>query len=128
MTAFMTPFKDQVFALLRIAVGFNFLTHGTQKLFGFPGAAVEAPSFILNIAGPIELVGGALIMLGLFTRWTAFLCSGLMFFAYWMGHGLNHPFPAINQGELAMTYSLLFLYYAANGPGIWSVDRMRAAR
>ncbi len=75
MTAFMTPFKDQVFALLRIAVGFNFLTHGTQKLFGFPGAAVDAPSFIINIAGPIELVGGALIMLGLFTRWTAFLLS-----------------------------------------------------
>jgi putative oxidoreductase len=127
MAAFMEPFVPQTYALLRIVSGLLFLWHGTQKLFGFPGGGPEgAPAFIIYIAGPIELVGGVLVMLGLFTRWAAFLCSGLMASAYWMAHGTNALFPILNKGELAALYCFVFLFIAANGPGIWSLDRTRS--
>jgi putative oxidoreductase len=80
---------------------------------------------VIYVAGPIELVGGALVMVGLFTRWAAFFCSGLMAAAYWMAHGLNAVFPIQNQGELAVLYCFVFLYIAANGAGIWSADGSR---
>lgn len=127
MAKFMAPYASQTYALLRIVTGFLFLWHGMQKLFGFPLAApAEAPPFILYVAGPIELIGGVLLVAGLMTRWAAFLCSGLMAAAYWMAHGLNHPLPIVNHGELAALYCFVFLYIAANGPGIWSVDSMRS--
>ncbi len=123
MATFLRPYEHQAYALLRIVAGFLFLWHGMQKLFGFPGEVpAGAPAFILYTAGPIELIGGALVMIGLFTRWAAFLCSGLMAFAYWMGHGLNALLPLLNQGELAALYCFVFLYIAARGPGIWSAD------
>jgi putative oxidoreductase len=81
------------------------------------------PAFIIWIAGPIELLGGFLVMIGLFTRWAAFLASGLMAFAYWMGHGTKALLPVVNQGELAVLYCFVFLFIAARGPGIWSVER-----
>ena len=126
MAGFMQRYQGETYALLRIMTGLLFVWHGTSKLFGFPTEApAEAPAFVIYVAGPIELVGGALVALGLFTRWAAFICSGLMAAAYWMAHGLNHLFPLVNQGELAALYCFVFLFIAANGPGMWSVEGAR---
>jgi putative oxidoreductase len=122
MATFMKPYEEQAYAALRIVVGLLFLWHGSQKLLGFPPASFEAPAFIIYVAGPIELVGGVLIAMGLFTRWAAFICSGTMAAAYWMAHGLNHVLPLVNGGELAVVYCFVFLFIAARGPGLWSVD------
>jgi len=126
MANFMRPYQEQAYALLRFVTGFLFLWHGMQKLVGFPGQMPPgAPAFVIWIAGPIELFGGALVMIGLFTRWAAFLASGLMAFAYWMGHGWRALLPVMNQGEIAVVYCFVFLYIAARGPGIWSLDSAR---
>ncbi len=119
---FMKSFTAQTYALMRIVVGFLFLWHGTQKLLGFPKAPPELPPLLLYIAGPIELIGGILVMLGLFTRWAAFLCSGLMAAAYWIAHGTKAFFPLVNGGELAALYCFVFLFMSAQGSGIWSAD------
>jgi putative oxidoreductase len=125
---FLRQHEPQTHALLRIVAGFLFLWHGMQKLFGFPGELpAGVPAFITWIAGPIELFGGILIMVGLFTRPAAFLASGLMAFAYWMGHGWRAPLPMVNQGELAALYCFVFLYLAARGAGPWSADAARGA-
>ncbi|MGH0033077.1 MAG: DoxX family protein [Myxococcota bacterium] len=121
----MRGFESQTYALLRIVTGLLFLWHGSSKLLGFPVPAPEAPAFVIYVAGSIELVGGVLVMIGLLTRWAAFLCGGLMAAAYWMAHGLNALFPIQNQGELAALYCFVFLCIAAKGPGIWSVDGAR---
>jgi len=128
MAAFMAGYERQTYAAMRIVAGLLFLWHGSQKLFSFPKEASEMPAFVQFVAGPIELVGGLLVMIGLLTRWSAFLCSGLMAVAYWMVHGLRHPFPLVNGGELAALYCFVFLYIAAAGPGIWSVDGARDTR
>lgn len=126
MAQFMAPYDQQSYAVLRMVSGFLFLWHGMQKLLGFPTAAPDGiPPLIIYVAGPIELVGGVLLLVGLFTRWTAFLCSGLMAAAYWMAHGTKHLLPLVNGGELAALYCFLFLFIAAKGPGIWSVDASR---
>jgi putative oxidoreductase len=123
---FMSVFSNQTYALLRIVAGLLFLSHGAQKLLGFPAPAPEGlPAFITYGAGLIELGGGALVMIGLFTPWAAFLCSGLMAAAYWMVHGTQHLFPIVNQGELAALYCFVFLFISAKGSGIWSVDHAR---
>lgn len=123
MAQFMAGFTGQTYALLRIVTGFLFLWHGTQKLFSFPVDAMEGiPAFITYGAGGIELVGGLLVMIGLLTRWAAFICSGTMAVAYWMAHGMNALFPIQNGGELAALYCFVFLYIAANGSGDWSLD------
>ena len=123
MPGFMASFNAQSYALLRIVVGFLFLWHGVQKLFGFPSPMPDGvPAYIIYIAGPIELVGGALVMTGFFTRWAAFLCSGLMAAAYWMAHGMKAPLPIQNQGELAVLYCFVFLLISSHGAGRWSVD------
>lgn len=123
MANFMRGYEAQTYALLRIVTGFLFLWHGMEKLFGWPGEVPEgAPAFVIWIAGPIELVGGVLVMIGLFTRWAAFLSSGLMACAYWMAHGTQALLPAVNHGEMAALYCFAFLYIAARGPGIWSVE------
>ena len=122
MSRFMQRFEEETYALLRIVTAFLFLWHGTQKLFGFPlPPHAGAPPFVIYIAGPIELLGGALVLVGLMTRWAAFLCSGLMAFGYWMAHGTNDLFPILNNGELAALYCFVFLYISAKGGGIWSV-------
>lgn len=126
MASFMKPYEAQTYALFRIVTGFLFLWHGSDKVLGFPKAPPpEAPPLILWVAGPIELIGGILVMIGLFTRWTAFLCSGLMAAAYWMAHGMKALLPSLNGGELAVLYCFAFLYIAARGAGIWSVDGVR---
>jgi len=126
MTAFLERHSEQAYALLRMVAGFLFIWHGTEKLLGFPiapGGAV--PAFVTWVAGPIELVGGSLIAIGLWTRWAAFICSGEMAVAYWSFHALRALFPLENRGELAILYCFVFLFVAARGPGIWSVDAAR---
>jgi putative oxidoreductase len=121
----VTPSKlnAEAYALMRIVSGFLFLWHGTQKLFGYPpGMPAGVPGFITYVAGPIELVGGALVMIGLFTRGAAFLASGLMAAAYWMAHGTKALLPMMNGGETAALYCFVFLFISTQGPGIWSVD------
>jgi putative oxidoreductase len=126
MEHFMKRYDAQAYALLRIVTGFMFLWHGSQKLLGFPGEApAGAPAFILYVAGPIELIGGILILIGLFTRWVAFLCSGLMAVAYWLAHGTQAFLPLLNGGELAVLYCFVFLFISAHGPGAWSIDGSR---
>lgn len=123
MLTFMKAFQPQAYALMRMVAGFLFLWHGTQKLLGFPIAMpMEAPAFIIYVAGPIELVGGLLVMIGLFTGAAAFLSSGLMAAAYWMAHGTKALFPLENGGELAALYCFVFLFISTKGSGIWSVD------
>ena len=126
MKSFMSKYSSCCYALMRIVVGFLFLWHGAQKLFGFPSAMPPGvPPFITYIAGPIELIGGILIMIGLFTPWAAFLASGLMASAYWIAHGTKALLPIQNDGELAVIYCFVFLFIAAQGSGIWSVDSLR---
>jgi putative oxidoreductase len=125
MPGFMSSFNRQSYALMRMVVGFLFVWHGAQKLFDIPTPMPPGvPAFIIFIAGPIELVGGALVMIGLLTRWSAFLCSGLMAVAYWMGHGTKALLPIQNQGELAVLYCFVFLLISTQGGGIWSVDEL----
>ncbi|BCS55388.1 DoxX family protein [Geobacter sp. SVR] len=128
MTWFMSKYSPQCYALMRIVVGFLFLWHGCQKLFAFPSPMPEGtPAFIIYTAGPIELIGGILVMIGLFTHWAAFIASGQMACAYWMVHGPRALLPLQNQGELAVLYCFIFLFIAAQGSGIWSIDAMRGA-
>ena len=118
--------EEQSYALLRIVTGFLFIWHGTQKLLNFP---VEFPyplNPLMYSAGTIEMVGGVLVMIGLFTRPAAFICSGTMAAAYWMAHGMNSVFPILNKGELAALFCFAFLYIAVRGAGIWSVDKRQA--
>jgi len=125
MRSFMSEYSTQCYFLMRVVVGFLFLWHGSQKLFGFPsGMPADVPAFITYVAGPIELIGGILIMIGLFTNWAAFISSGLMAFAYWMAHGTKALLPLQNNGELAVLYCFVFLFIAAQGGGIWSVDSL----
>jgi putative oxidoreductase len=123
MAAFMKPFAPQTYAVMRIIFGLLFMSHGLQKIFGlFGGAPADAPALVIYAAGGIELVAGALIAMGLFTRWAAFLAAGQMAAAYWMAHGMNAFHPIVNHGELAILYCFAFLFIASHGPGIWSAD------
>ena len=120
---FMKSFVAQTYALMRLVIGLLFFCHGTQKLFDFPSAlSFEGTPFVIYGAGSIECLGGLLIAMGLFTRWMAFVCSGLMAVAYWMAHGTKAFFPIDNGGELAALYCFVFLFMDAHGPGIWSLD------
>lgn len=125
---FMKRLEPQTYALLRIVTGFLFLWHGMGKLFGYPEPMPPGvPGFIIWVAGPIEFFGGILVMIGLFTSPAAFVSSGLMAFAYWMGHGFNALLPVINKGELAILYCFVFLFISSRGAGIWSVDGARSS-
>lgn len=125
MKSFLSAVNSHCYAAMRIVVGFLFLWHGAQKLFDFPvPMPAGVPAFITYIAGPIELIGGTLVMIGLFTRWSAFLASGLMAFAYWMAHGTKALLPLLNNGELAALYCFVFLFISSQGSGIWSVDAL----
>ena len=120
----LTQRAPQVRSLLRIVTGLMFMQHGTQKIFGFPAEA-RGPFEIasqMGIGGVLELVGGALIVLGLFTRPVAFLMSGMMAVAYFQFHAPSSPYPLVNQGELAALYCWVFLYLAFAGAGPWSLD------
>ncbi len=119
-------FDAQIYALFRIVPGFLFLCHGAQKLFGlFGGPSGEMPPALLYAAGGIEFVGGALVALGLYASWAAFICSGQMAVAYFMVHQSMGLLPIQNHGELAALYAFIFLLIAARGNGIWSLGPSR---
>jgi putative oxidoreductase len=120
----------RVLSVLRIVAAFMFMTHGTQKLLDFPVArASPTPLWsLIGVAGMLEMVGGALLLFGLFTRPVAFVLSGLMAFAYFLAHAPHGFWPIVNRGELAALYSFVFLYLAVAGGGAWSVDRLWASR
>lgn len=123
MQPFLSSYSSRGYALMRIVVGFLFLWHGVQKLFGFPpGMPAGVPAYIIYGAGPIELICGILVMIGLFTRYAAFLASGQMAAAYWITHGTHALLPIQNNGELAVLYCFVFLCIASQGGGIWSID------
>ncbi len=112
--------------MLRIVTGLLLLEHGTGKLLGFPHSLPfidKMPAGLLYFTGTIELVGGILITIGLFTRPVAFVLSGFMAFAYFMAHFPMSFFPAINMGEPAILFCFVFLYLAAAGAGHWAVDK-----
>ena len=118
-------------SLLRIVAAFLFMAHGTQKLFAWPVEEPREPAELLSlmgVAGVLEVFGGALLLLGLFTRPVAFLLAGEMAFAYFMSHAPRGFWPILNRGELPALYCFLFLYLAAAGPGPWSVDAARNRR
>ena len=112
--------------LMRLALGLLFLQHGSQKLFGVPGQAHAVASWLslFGLAGVLEFFGGALILLGLFTRPVAFILSGQMAVAYFMVHAKRAFWPLANGGELAVVYCFVFFYLSASGGGAWSLDRL----
>ena len=126
MERLLGRYSPYLYALLRIVAGLLFIQHGLQKLFGWLGAkgAVELMSQ-MGAAGIIEVVGGTLISIGLFTSPVAFLASGEMAVAYFQAHAPRGMWPIMNGGELAVLYCFLFLYFAAVGSGRWSVDSLR---
>jgi putative oxidoreductase len=110
-------------SLLRIVAALIFFAHGTQKILGFPPSDMTPPIFSLSwISGILELIGGALLILGLFTRPVAFVMSGLMAFAYWIVHAPQSPYPVVNGGDAAILYCFIFLYIVFSGPGPISLD------
>jgi putative oxidoreductase len=110
-------------SLLRIVAALIFFAHGTQKILGFPASEMHPGIFTLPwFAGILELIGGALLILGLFTRPVAFILSGLMAAAYWIAHAPNSPYPALNGGDAAILYCFIFLYLVFSGPGPISLD------
>ncbi len=125
---FLDNRAPQLLALLRIMAALLFMEHGLMKLFGFPGAQPGAPSplpMILVVAAVIEIGGGALIALGLFTRVAAFVCAGQMAAAYFIAHASQGMWPGLNGGDAAILFCFVFLYIAAAGPGAWSMDAKR---
>jgi putative oxidoreductase len=126
MPSTLTAWAPRVLSILRLVSGLIFMEHGTQKLLNFPAAESAPAIFSLSwIAGVIELICGALIALGLFTRPAAFLASGLMAFAYWIAHAPRDFFPVSNGGDAAILYCFIFLYLVFAGPGLWSIDAVR---
>jgi putative oxidoreductase len=121
----------RLLSVLRIVAAFMFIAHGTSKLFAFPPmpgqpAHTMAVTSLPGAAGAIELVGGTLVLLGLFTSPVAFLLAGEMAVAYFMVHAPNGIWPLVNHGELAVLYCFVWLYIWAAGPGPWSLDAMRS--
>ena len=119
-------------AALRIVAGYLFLLHGTAKLFGFPHVAMfdRLPVWsLLGVAGMLEVAGGALLIVGLFTRFVAFVVSGEMAFAYFLVHAPsgNVLIPILNDGEAAVLFCFIFLFLAVAGGGAWSIDAARGA-
>jgi putative oxidoreductase len=124
LNKFCSRWSPLLLSLLRIIAAFLFMQHGGQKLLGFPSALPNPPALfsLIGLAGILELFGGLLLLLGLFSRPVAFLLSGEMAFAYFMAHAPQGFWPLLNKGELAALYSFLFLYLAAAGPGPLSLD------
>jgi putative oxidoreductase len=123
-TELQTVWAPRALALLRIVAALLFMEHGTQKLLDFPPSDNPSPPLLslMGLAGVLELVGGILLVLGLFTRPAAFILSGMMAVAYWMAHAPQSVFPALNGGDAAILFCFVFLYLVAAGPGAWSLD------
>jgi putative oxidoreductase len=126
----LSTWSPQARALLRIMAALLTIQHGTQKYFAFPASEwfPEAPEVLslMGVAGLIELVGGVLVLIGLFTRPAAFILSGFMASAYFLGHMPQGFFPANNMGDAAILFCFVFFYLLFAGPGAWSVDGLVA--
>jgi putative oxidoreductase len=123
----LDAWSPRVLSLLRIMAALLFMEHGLMKLFHFPGPQPGVPDplpLLLMAAAWIEVVGGALIALGLFTRAAAFVCSGEMAAGYFLVHAKQGFWPALNQGDAAILFCFVFLYFVFAGPGVWSVDAL----
>ena len=125
MENFSEAWRPHLLSVLRIVTALLFIPHGTAKLFGWPRVdyfdGLEIFSLV-GFAGVLEVFGGLLLLVGLFTRSVAFLLSGLMAAAYFIGHAGQGLLPLLNGGELAALYSFVFLYFVTAGGGAWSVD------
>jgi putative oxidoreductase len=133
LTARWRSWSPYLLSILRIVAAFLFIQVGSAKLFGFPAPVMPgggtAPLMSLpGIAGAIEVFGGGLLLLGLFTRPVAFILSGEMAFAYFIGHAGNGFWPVLNGGTDAAFYCFLFLFFSAAGAGPWSLDALRRRR
>jgi putative oxidoreductase len=119
-----SAYQPQLLSVLRIVTGLLLVCHGTAKVLGFPAMdGMPPPDLSLaGLSGPLELLLGALFLIGLFTRPVAFLASGFCAVGYWYAHGTHSPFPIVNGGETIALYCFVFLYFVAAGPGPWSVD------
>jgi putative oxidoreductase len=124
---FLRPYAPQLLSVLRIMSGLLLLQHGTTKYLSLPPSQMSniSPMTMAGAAGILELIGGVLLVIGLFTRCTAFILSGMCAVAYFYAHAGRGFFPILNGGELAVLYSFVFLYLAAAGGGPWSVDAKR---
>ncbi|MBN8606408.1 MAG: DoxX family protein [Caulobacterales bacterium] len=125
---FLSKYSGPLLSILRIVSALLFMAHGTAKLLGFPATEMFAtppePMTLVWFAGVLELVGGALLAIGLFTRPVAFVLSGMMAVAYWMAHAPQTFWPIQNGGELAIMFCFAFLYIAAAGGGPWAADNL----
>jgi putative oxidoreductase len=125
MKASQSPkLQGAALSVMRVAVALTFATHGSQKLLGFPSGKVVQYASLMGIAGFLELAGGILLLLGLFSRPVAFILSGQMAVAYFMAHAHQGLWPVVNGGERAVLYCFVFLYVAAAGAGPLSLDRI----
>jgi len=123
MEAYAARLAPYALAILRIVAALLFLEHGTSRLLGFPSPLPTPALFGMYwFAGAIELAGGALLVVGLFTRASAFIMSGEMAFAYFISHAPNGFFPILNRGDAAILYCFVFLYISAAGAGAFSLD------
>jgi putative oxidoreductase len=123
-----SPWAYRALGLLRIVSALIFLEHGTTKLLGFPPGSSPAAFSLSWFAGFIEIIGGTLLLLGLWVRPAAFITSGTMAVAYWLVHAPRSFFPVNNGGDAAILYCFVFLYFVAAGGGAWSLDEARARR
>ncbi len=125
---FLDKFSGPLLSVLRIVSALLFIAHGTTKLFGFPAterfATPPPPMDLMWFGGILEAGGGALLLIGLFTRPIAFVLSGMMAVAYWMFHAPASIYPVQNGGDAAILFCFIFLYIAAAGGGPWSVDNL----
>lgn len=130
ITERLNAWQPQMLSILRMMTALLFLAHGSQKLLNFPPAANGGPALfsLLGLAGVLELVGGALVALGLFTRPVAFVLSGQMAVAYFMAHAPRSFFPTLNGGDAAILYCFIFLYLAFAGSGAWTVQSLVARK
>jgi putative oxidoreductase len=120
---FLNKYSSEILGALRIIVGLLFLEHGLIKLVGFPAPMGAGPLPPLMLAaGIIETLGGALVALGLFSRYAAFVCSGQMAFAYFIAHFARSFYPSQNGGDAAILFCFIFLYFAAAGPGAFAIN------
>jgi len=126
--ALRTTLDGYAYAAMRFVTGFLFVFHGLQKVFGMYGGTQQGLTTLPGVAGIIELVGGTLVALGLFTVPVAFICSGEMAVAYFMAHQPRGLWPVQNGGELAALYCFVFLFIFTRGAGPLSLDRMRGRR
>jgi putative oxidoreductase len=123
MERFLSRYSPYLYAILRILAGVMYAMHGSQKLFGWPGGNPAVPvTSLMAVAGLIEVIGGLMIAFAILTGYAAFIASGEMAAAYFLAHAPRGALPIVNHGELPVLFCFLFLYIAAQGSGVWSID------